>query len=96
MHCIKINYHSCFHNIWPNSKTPPGVLGALRSLRILHIGRISDTSAFEIRSRGGSFSFVCNIFLVFRLNDLIICQSEKQTRKSVDIIIPGLQMSCRL
>ncbi len=49
---IKINYHSCFHNCCPNSKTetkiktslrargPPGVSGALRSLRILCIGRI--------------------------------------------------------
>ncbi len=45
-HHIKINYHSCFHNLWPNSKTylgargPPGVSRALRSLRILRIRRI--------------------------------------------------------
>ncbi len=53
-HHIKINYHSCFHNSWPNSKTklkiktslrargPPGVSGALCNLCILRIGRIGS------------------------------------------------------
>ncbi len=56
-HRIKINYHSCFHNSWPNSKTklklkhlwskgPPGVSGALCSLRILRIGRIGSVCNF--------------------------------------------------
>ncbi len=44
-HHIAINYHSCFHSRWPNSnifesKGPPGVSGALCSLRILRIGII--------------------------------------------------------
>ncbi len=53
-HRIKRNDHSCFHNSWPNSKSklklktslrargPPGVSGALSSLRILRIGRIGS------------------------------------------------------
>ncbi len=49
-HCIKRNDHSCFHNSWPNSKIktslrargPPGVSGALCTLRILRIGRIGS------------------------------------------------------
>ncbi len=53
-HRTKINDHSCFHNSWPNSKSktslrargPPGVSGALCSLRILRIGRIG--SAYSI------------------------------------------------
>ncbi len=60
-HRIKINDHSCFHNSWPNSKIktkiktslrargPPGVSGALCSLRILRIGRIgSDFGAKQL------------------------------------------------
>ncbi len=55
---IKINDHSCFHNRWPNSKTklkwkhlwePPGVLGALRSLCILCIGRIGSGWVLRLR-----------------------------------------------
>ncbi len=48
-----LNYHSCFHSRWPNSKTKlkwnhlweqgaPWCSGALRSLRILCIGRIGS------------------------------------------------------
>ncbi len=51
---IKINDHSCFHNLWPNSKTKlkiktslgargsPGVSGAQYSLCILRIERIGS------------------------------------------------------
>ncbi len=53
VHRIKINDPSCFHNLWPlqnktkikpslGTRGPPGVSGAIRSLRILHIGRISS------------------------------------------------------
>ncbi len=52
-HSITINYHSCFRNRWPDSKTKlklkhlweqgaPGISGALRSLHILQIGWISS------------------------------------------------------
>ncbi len=53
----KIIDHSCFHNHWPASKTKlnenlfeskgaPGVSGALRSLRILRIGRTGSAHIY--------------------------------------------------
>ncbi len=73
-HRIKRNDHSCFHNSWPNSKTkqiktslrargPPGVSGALRSLRILPIGRIG--SAKTNKRRHGIGHITCCI--IYRL-----------------------------
>ncbi len=52
-HRIQIYDHSCFHNLWPNSKTKqiktslgarrdPWCFGALRSLLILRVGRIGS------------------------------------------------------
>ncbi len=51
-HRIQIYDHSCFHNLWPNSKTKqiktslgarrPLVFRALRSLLILRVGRIGS------------------------------------------------------
>ncbi len=76
-HRIKTNDHSCFHNRWPNSKTKlklnhfweqGGLLvfwGALRSLRILHIGRIG--SALSTLLKPPSFS------ALFSLKTKLLC-----------------------